>query len=202
MSWKESLSNLFTRTAVPQGAKAPKYSTGAFLIVFLILFAGLAGIYVIGKFIYTQSDTIRPQLIVQFGGTLLGTSVGAILAFIFATWRFNIDRRVSQDKAVSDAAFELHAAFNTLDLLKVRAEADDVIEKNSEERLDVLYSALPKDSTRSLFVVIRFYERVWLGIKNRRLRNDLARDLFGEVFYWWFEVCFDPLLKGPSTALA
>jgi hypothetical protein len=42
---------------------------------------------------------------------------------------------------------------------------------------------------------IRFYERIWLGIQiqHRRIREDLARDLFGEVFYWWYEVCFaDP----------
>jgi hypothetical protein len=49
----------------------------------------------------------------------------------------------------------------------------------------------------ALFVVIRLYERIWLGvqIQHCRIREDLARDLFGEVFYWWYEVCFADLLS-------
>jgi hypothetical protein len=80
-------------------------------------------------------------------------------------------------------------------MLKVRAEADDLIEKNPGVTLDLLYSSQPKDSTRSLFVIIRFYEQIWLGILHDRLRKDITRDLFGEIFYWWYEVCFKDLLS-------
>jgi hypothetical protein len=65
---------------------------------------------------------------------------------------------------------------------------------------------LESNHTLDLRAIIRFYERLWLAIRKRRVVRREIRGLFGEIFDWWYRQSFRhqllPLDIQPSRDIA
>jgi hypothetical protein len=125
---------------------------------------------------------------------ILGTVIGATLAFWFAIRQFNIQTREAHTKSLTDTAFELHREFNNSELSKARSKGDKILTLYPLETLDVIETNHPEGETQPVYLVVRFYQRLWLAIKYDRINSDIVPDLFGEIFYWWYCLYFESQL--------
>lgn len=110
---------------------------------------------------------------------LLGTLVGG-----FISWIANVYQNKSQ------ATFDFHREFDSDAMHKSRILADQLIRKNSNEMLNEIYEKYPEDSFH-IWQVINFYRRLWVAIKHGQVKTELIPELFGEIFIWWYFVCFE-----------
>jgi hypothetical protein len=106
---------------------------------------------------------------------LFGTLVGAALAWL-----------VGRQQHKLTLTLEMHREFNSADMLGVRYRAGELLEKNHTLDLREMQAALGKTALLDVWRIIRFYERLWLAIKKRRVLRREIPGLFGEIFDWWY----------------
>lgn len=121
-------------------------------------------------------------LIAAFIG-LFGTLFGGAIS-----WWVNLN------KTRTELIFELHREFNSESMMQARTQADKLMQKHPKTPLDELYENLPSEETHGVLMVINFYERLWLAIKYNRVDKKLAPQLFGQIFIWWYVICFESLI--------
>jgi hypothetical protein len=119
------------------------------------------------------------ELLATFLTNLLGTTIGAALAFWFALRQLAIQSRETHHKRLFDTAFELHREFNSFEMTAARSQADRVLQQHLLTKLDALYDTLPEETLRPVWLVIYFYERLWLAIENKQVDTKLVPELFG-----------------------
>jgi hypothetical protein len=110
---------------------------------------------------------------------LLGTIVGGIIS-----WIANDYQKKSQ------ATFDFHREFDSDVMHKSRILADQLIKKNPNDMLNELYEKYPEESFH-IWQVINFYRRLWVAIKYNQVKVEFIPELFGELFIWWYFVCFE-----------
>jgi hypothetical protein len=106
---------------------------------------------------------------------LFGTLVGAALAWLVGRQRHKLT-----------LTLEMHREFNSADMLGVRYRAGELLERNHTLDLREMQAALGKTALLDVWRIIRFYERLWLAIKKRRVLRREIPGLFGEIFDWWY----------------
>lgn len=136
--------------------------TGKFFLAALIC-SGLAILLVIWLAWFRHYETLK-----AIGGALvglLGTALGAVFAFWFASSVADKQTQLSQRLAGEASAseqkrarvaltFDLHRDFSTREMLLARAEADKLTEDHPEKPWRELYRELPAEKTVCLFMVI------------------------------------------------
>jgi len=50
----------------------------------------------------------------------------------------------------------------------------------------------PGQDIAHIMIVMNFYQRLWLAISHRIINTSLVPRLFGQIFYWWYLVVFEP----------
>ncbi|MGV0029371.1 hypothetical protein [Phormidesmis priestleyi] len=160
---------------------------------------GLLGFLVIAvAVVLIVQNNLQPdkqvELLATFTTNLLGTTIGAALAFWFALRQLAIQSHEAHHKRLFDTAFELHREFNSFEMAVARSKADKVLQQHLLTKLDALYNDLPEETLRPVLFVIYFYERLWLAIENKQVDTKLVPELFGDIFYWWFINCFETQL--------
>jgi hypothetical protein len=106
---------------------------------------------------------------------LFGTLVGAALAWL-----------VGRQQHKLTLTLEMHREFNSADMLGVRYRAGQLLETHHARDLREMQTALGKTALLDVWRIIRFYERLWLAIKKRRVLRGEVPGLFGEIFDWWY----------------
>lgn len=155
------------------------------VVAVLILLTSFAGVVALVQK-HLPSDK-QVEILVGFAANLFGTVIGATLAFWFALRQFSIQSRERHRKALVDTAFELHREFNNKEMSEARNLAFQIIKQNPKNvNLHELTEKLAEIDVRPIYLIVRFYQRLWLAIKNDRVDTNLVPELFGEVFYWWF----------------
>jgi len=125
---------------------------------------------------------------------MLTSILTAILGAFIGTTFTNYYRKTT-DK--SKLTFDMHAEFNSSEFTKHRKNADKLV----SEYPDLSYSELSKidmENSISLYAIMRFYQRLWLGIKYNRADRKLIPELFGEIFLYWFFISFERNLINKS----
>ncbi|MBD2104826.1 hypothetical protein [Leptolyngbya sp. FACHB-261] len=112
-------------------------------------------------------------------GVLIGTIVGGLITW-FTTAHWN---RLQ-------TTFDLHREFDSDVMHESRMSADQLIKGNPHDTLGEIYKKDPEKS-RYLWQLINFYRRLSLAIKYNQVNPDLIPELFGEIFTWWYIVCFE-----------
>ncbi|PIB27893.1 hypothetical protein [Maribacter sp. 4G9] len=123
---------------------------------------------------------------------VIGALIGATSANYFAS-----------KSRKSNQTFEFHKEFNSTSFSKYRSEAYLLIKnhpnKNYDELWEEEFHGNNEVRTISLYMIMRFYQRLWLAIKYDKIDNQIAPDLFGEVFVWWYYFSFEKnLVEGTS----
>jgi hypothetical protein len=161
------------------------------VIVILILLSSCVGVIALARQ-YLSFDK-QVELLATAIANLFGTIIGATLAFWFALRQLTIQSREAYKKALVDTTFELHREFNNSEMSEARNRADKIFRQYpAPVALDALEENFPDVETRPIYLVIRFYQRLWLAIKNKRVDTKLVPELFGEIFYWWFVNYLEP----------
>jgi hypothetical protein len=109
---------------------------------------------------------------------ILGTLIGAILT-----------HRLSSGNDRTRLTLEFHKEFNSLEMSKIRRQADDCIRKFPDTDFNNLRTK-DEEGSISVFIILRFYQRVWQCISSNSFNNQLAADLFYESFYYWYYMSY------------
>ena len=151
---------------------------GVFLFALLIITAIWLGL----KYLNTLKLI---EIFVAFIINLIGIFVGAGLAYWFALNQFEIQSKNLDKKALSDKAFELYEEFNDSRMLKIRMDADKLIRQNKNIPIREIYKTTGGEGkTLSIWVLARFYEKLWITIDNEKIDVSYVPHFFGETFYW------------------
>lgn len=132
------------------------------------------------------------EIFVAFIVNLIGIFVGAGLAYWFALNQFEIQSENLDKKALSDKAFELYEEFNSSRMLSIRMGADKLTRQYPNTPIREIYkTAGGEEKTLSVWVLARFYEKLWITIENQKIDVSYVPLFFGETFYWWYIIYFE-----------
>jgi hypothetical protein len=106
--------------------------------------------------------------------------IESVFLSAFISWL--ISSRNNQTKLV----FDLHTEFNTKEMYEARRVADKFLKDHSDINFKEIYEKYDEKDSRPIWLVVRFYERLWLIIDNNQANLELIPKLFGETFYWWY----------------
>lgn len=159
----------------------------------------IVAVAVVSAVVLTITDLAperRVELLVASVANLFGTVTGAALAFIFALRHFRIQSDAEEAKARLGTTFSLHQEFNSKEMFDARIKADKLLRSGKSKDLQVLYWSTSPEDVANMWVVVKFYQRLWYAIQNNKVDTPLIPHLFGEIFYWWYEVWFESHLMG------
>jgi len=121
----------------------------------------------------------------------------AIVAYIaIAVQRLNESeqRREQQSEERVRTVLDLHREWNSEANYKSRTLAGALVRKYpSSTVLDIEKSIEPQDAAH-LWVVIGFFLRLGYLAKQEKIQDEMAVELFGELFVWWWTVSFEKQL--------
>ena len=122
------------------------------------------------------------SFVVSVISTMLSLFVGAFLTNHF----FKI-------RAKNSLTFDFHSEFSSNEFSKYRRQANLFIKKNPTSSYKELGKKDENDSI-ALFTIMRFYQRLWIAIKYKKVKKKMAQELFEENFLYWYFASFKPNL--------
>lgn len=87
--------------------------------------------------------------------------------------------------------FDLHKEFNTVEMGRHRHKAEELIKKYPTLNFEQL-GGKDTDSMDSLYVILRFYQRLGLAVKYTQVHQGLVAEMFSTNFYYWYYGSFEP----------
>ena len=118
----------------------------------------------------------------------LGAVLGALIAWLAGLRQ----ARVAQ-------TFELHREFNSADMIDSRYRASQLLERHRGEDYAQLRRSLGRVEMQDVWNIMYFYQRLWLAVRHGHVRNQYVPELFGEIFFWWWEHSFEHQLAHLSV---
>lgn len=92
-------------------------------------------------------------------------------------------------KGKREYAFELQRELNNVEMSRARYEAFHYIEQHPELSL-VDLEKLHGPQLTPLYILLRFYQRLWLAIHYKNIHTTLVKEIFPEIFYYWHYIYF------------
>lgn len=160
----------------------------SFIAIFLFTLLVITATWLGLKFL---DDLKITEIFVSFIVNLIGIFVGAGLAYWFALNQFEIQSKNLEKKALSDKVFELYDEFNSSGMLRIRSEAGKLTRQHPNTPAREMYKTEGGEKSLSIWVLARFYEKLWITIDNQKIDISYVPDFFGETFYWWYIVYFE-----------
>ena len=121
-------------------------------------------------------------------GALVGSIVGSILSYVFT-------RRIQK----VTLSFDFHRELNTLEMGRHRAIGEKLIRQYPFSDYNQL-NAKDEIGTDSLFVLMRFFERLGLAVRFKQVDADLVCEMFASNFYYWYLISFKSGLEKDSSS--
>lgn len=130
----------------------------------------------------------------DFYSKLIPAIIGAILGSM-------LTRYLNRNREKVTLIFDLHKEFNSYEISKHRNKAGSIIEKYPKTDYDEIAKIEPENCI-SLYVVMRFYQRLSLCIKYNQIKKKLAFELFGAIFYYYYYASYEKNLIHLDWAIA
>jgi len=119
---------------------------------------------------------------------LFGVVIGALAAW----WSGIYASRWSR-------TLDMHREFNSERLSKARIDALKFLKEHGQLSFtEIADKPELNDESVSLWEVMRFYQRLAVAVKHKQVIRRVVLDEFGEIFLWWYIVCFSKSLKGTN----
>lgn len=115
------------------------------------------------------------QPFVSVGAALLGTVVGAAIAWLAGRRQHRLE-----------TAFAMHREFHAPEMTRSRNLAGKTVIEHRSDSFEVMRKTLPPEETQHVWNVLYFYQRLWLAIKYKNIRESYVPEMFGENFCWWY----------------
>jgi len=101
-----------------------------------------------------------------------------------------VGRYLTKKKEKTTLAFDFHKELNTTEMSKHRNTAGDFIRQYPIANIEEL-EKIDKEKSICVYVIMRFYQRLWLSVKYKQISEKITRDLFAANFYYWYYVYFE-----------
>ncbi|WP_425258466.1 hypothetical protein ACPOLB_23480 [Rubrivivax sp. RP6-9] len=166
----------------------------------LLLYVGL----VIGIYIWQFRDlpflSGTTESWGQFGdyvGGLLNPAlallnVGVIVYLAIAVQRLNESQREHREESEKrvQTVIELHREWNSETIYQSRTSAGKLVRLFPDSSYFEIEEEVPYERASHIWVVVGFFQRLAFLSKHGRLHVEMVRELFAELFVWWWVVSF------------
>lgn len=85
---------------------------------------------------------------------------------------------------------EFHKEWSGTEMSKIRRQADDCITKYPSVNYKQLRNIDPEGSV-SVYIIMRFFQRLWNSIKAGTVNNQQAAGLFYDFFLYWYFISYE-----------
>jgi hypothetical protein len=116
------------------------------------------------------------QTLVSVGAALLGTVVGAVIAWLAGRRQHRLE-----------TAFAMHREFHAPEMTCSRNLGGKTVRKHRSDSFEAMRTGLAPEETQHVWNVMYFYQRLWLAIKYKNIRESYVPEMFGENFCWWYD---------------
>lgn len=93
------------------------------------------------------------------------------------------------------AVIELHREWNTEAVYGARIDAAKIVRKYPAMSYFEIEKLVSYDEAANIWIVVGFFQRLEFMIRYENTYPDMVRDLFGELFVWWWVVSFSTQLE-------
>lgn len=177
----------------------PRTAFVAIAGVLAIYTATVLGIY-LWVFHASPLERADPAAWGQFGdyiGGLLNpalavANVAVVIYLAVAVQRLNEAQRESKEESERrlQTVLELHREWNSETIYRARTSAGKLVRKFPDASYFEIEDMVPYEEASDIWVVVGFFQRLGFLTQHKKVENDMIRELFGELFYWWWVVSF------------
>lgn len=131
--------------------------------------------------------------------TILGGVFGIVGAFAGAWLANHYERRMQREKEKRDTTMGLYVEFQSPDMLHARIVARYVFTENLKKAspftINEMREKLETDEWHAVSVLVTFFEKLGVFLKNDYLDSKLTRSLFEYDFNWWYNGYIERIVK-------
>lgn len=81
--------------------------------------------------------------------------------------------------------YDLHSELHNEGMSKVRRKTSQILKNHPDSKIGEL-DELVKDDSLSVWLLIRFYQRLSIAVKHNFVKRKLVPELFGQLFCYWY----------------
>ena len=118
-------------------------------------------------------------------GALIGSIIGGLIAFFVRRSFAKADEKQLAKHRRKEAAIELHDRFNSSEVLKARADAEDFLLQHVGQKFQDIRGTDPR--INSVWLVAREYEFMSIAISEELADADIVAKYTFEIFVYWLQ---------------
>lgn len=131
------------------------------------------------EYVLPKKEIFDLDNIITLAVGILGVFLGAFLT-----------KEYQKNSLKKEYAYNMFTEINGVEMTKLRRDAYLIIKQHIDKNIEQLGTSVESKGDLSVYVILRFYQRLWFAIKYCRIDNKLAKNLFYDLFYYWHYVYF------------
>ncbi len=182
----------------------PQRAVKAAIAVLALYSAGVVGFYA-WTFRENSFAVADPAAWGQFGDYLAGLlnpALAALNVAVIVYLAVEVQRlsEAQKDRKLEAAerlrtVVEMHREWNSEGLYRSRTSAGKLVRLFPDLSYFQIEEQVPYEEAANIWVVVGFFQRLEFLAKHGKLESDMVRELFGELFIWWWVVSFSSQLE-------
>ena len=193
----------FFHMSRPKQYLTPSTLLGGASVAIAIYIVVVVSMYVsnLGSLPFSKSD---PAPWGQFGdyvGGLLNPVFAlanvALVAYIALSVQklSDLERRNEQESAQRvQTTIDLHKEWNSASLYGSRTLSSRIVRSHSELSIFEIEKMVAYEQAAHIWIVIGFFQRLSFFVQHDKAHKEMVVELFGELFVWWWTVCYETQL--------
>lgn len=171
-------------------------AAAVYVILVVALYVGA-----LGSLPFSRSD---PGAWGQFGDyiggllnplfAVLNVVVVAYIAISVQKWNDSEKKREEESQERVKTAIDLHREWNNESNYRSRTIAGVVVRKFPSSTMLEIEESTKTDEAVHVWIVIGFFLRLSFLVQHEKVHREMAIELFGELFVWWWVVSFEKQL--------
>lgn len=124
-------------------------------------------------------------------------NVAVVIYLAVAVQRLGEAQRERKQESAQriQTAVELHREWNGEVLYRSRTSAGKLVRQFPESSYFEIEEQVPYEDASHIWVVVGFFQRLEFLARHGKLESQMVRELFGELFVWWWVVSFATQLE-------
>ena len=112
------------------------------------------------------------------------------IAVIGAIVGAGISQFLNTNREKTQLTFDMHRELNNAEMSQCRQTSLEVIKRFPNTSYKDI-STKDKDGSVSIFILLRFFQRLSQAIKYKQISKSLTTGLFCEIFYYWYFMSYE-----------
>jgi uncharacterized membrane protein len=171
------------------------FLAAAVLVTYIVLVVGLY-VWQFGGPLFSTETGVWGQFGDYIGGLLNPlfalVNVGVIVYLALSVQRLNEAQRDSRQESERriQAVIDLHREWNSETVYRSRTSAGKLVRRFPESSYFEIEDLVQYEEGSDIWVVVGFFQRLDFLTRHDKVQTEMVRDLFGELFVWWWVVSF------------